>query len=251
MRSFSQKTTMRFYHNNMNKFIFGSFIYYYDLIREDRKTLGLTVKPDLGIVLKCPHGAESERIEHFLRKKWFWLEKQLSYFKKYQRRKYQKEYVSGEGFLYLGRQYKLVVKKSSEDSVKMAKGLLTVFTTKGVENRKHVKRLVDAWYSEKIEQIFNERYEQIKMRFRYRDAPKLAIRDMQKRWGSYLVSNTIVLNPRLIHTPKDCIDYVLTHEMCHIKHSNHDKIFYKYLKRQYPKWEIIKDKLEAIGVHTR
>ena len=75
----------------MKEFIFGTFIYEYQLIKQDRKTLSLTVTPDLRLIVKCPFKAESERIETFLQKKWFWLEKQLSFFKKYQRKTYEKE----------------------------------------------------------------------------------------------------------------------------------------------------------------
>lgn len=245
------KITMKSSPNHKKEFIFGSFVYRYDLVMQDRKTLSLTVKPDLSIILKCPLGAESERVEIFLRKKWFWLEKQLGFFKKYQRKIYQKEYISGEGFLYLGRQYKLLVKKSNENRVVLTKGILTVYTTRGVLDRKYTKRLISEWYDKKIDQIFHDRYEQMKLRFEHEITLHLVIREMRKRWGSFLGKGTIILNPGLIHTSKDCIDYVIAHELCHMRHKNHDKNFYKSLKKQCPKWKKIKDKLEIIGVHTR
>jgi predicted metal-dependent hydrolase len=236
--------------NQKKEFIFGSLVYHYDLVMQDRKTLSLTVTPDLQIFVKCPRAADDNRVELFLQRKWFWLEKQLSFFRKYQRKIYQKEYVSGEGFLYLGKQYKLLVKKSSEDRVLMMKGLIMVYTTKGVQDGKHTKELLDKWYGQKIEQIFCDRYEQVKLKFDYRVMPKLVIRDMRKRWGSFLDNGTIVLNPKLIHTSKDCIDYVIVHELCHVKYKNHNKNFYTVLKRKYPNWKKIKDKLETIGIQT-
>jgi hypothetical protein len=237
--------------SHKKEFVFGSLVYNYDLVVQDRKTISLTVRPDLEIILKCPHDAENERVEGFLRKKWFWLEKQLSFFKKYQRKTYQKEYVSGEGFLYLGKQYKLVVKRSNEDKVSMTKGLLMVGTTRSVLDGKYTKRLLGEWYDKKINQTFHDRYKQMKLRFEYKAMPKLAIREMQKRWGSFLGKDTIILNPKLIHTSRDCIDYVIVHELCHMRHKNHDKTFYKFLKKQYPKWKKIKDRLETIGAQTR
>lgn len=232
------------------EFVFGSFVYHYDLVMQDRLTLSLTVKPDLGITLKAPHGAEEERVETFLKKKWFWLEKQLSYFKKYQRRMYQKEYVSGEGFLYLGKQYKLMVKRSSKDKVSMTKGLLMVYTSKGVQDGRHTKKLLDTWYEEKIDRVFHERYELMQAKFDYKKMPPLVIREMRKRWGSFLDTDTVILNPKLIHTSRECIDYVIVHELCHVKYRSHNKHFYKFLKKKFPKWEKVKDKLETIGVQT-
>jgi len=209
------------------------------------------VNPALDIVLKCPNGILNERIENFLKKKWFWLEKQLSFFKKYQRKIYKKEYISGEGFLYLGKQYKLLVKKSDEDKVSITKGLLMVYTTKNVLDGKYTKKLISKWYNERIDQVFYERYEQIGSKFECKVMPKLVIRGMQRRWGSFLNNGIIILNPRLVHAPKECIDYVITHELCHTKYKNHDKNFYKLLKKQCPKWEKIKDRLETIGSYSK
>jgi len=231
----------------MKEFIFGTFIYEYQLIKQDRKTLSLTVTPDLRIIVKCPFKAESERIEAFLQKKWFWLEKQLSFFKKYQRKTYEKEYISGEGYLYLGRQYKLIVRKGKEDSVSLTRGQLIVQTTKLVTDGKHNKKLVDRWFAEKTDIIFQDRFAEKLSLFDFKIIPKLSIREMKKRWGSFLNQGKIFLNPKLIHLSKDCIDYVIVHELCHMKYKNHNKRFYDFLDQKFPKWEKVKEKLETIG----
>lgn len=231
----------------MKEFIFGTFIYEYQLVSQDRKTLSLTVTPDLRIILKCPAKVDSERIENFLRKKWFWLEKQLSFFKKYQRKIYEKEYVSGEGGFYLGRQYKLVVKRGADNAVLLNRGQLVVHTNRAVSDTRHNKKLVDAWFAKKIDTIFQARLSEMLSKFDYKNVPKLAIREMKKRWGSFLNQDIIFLNPKLIHTPKECIDYVIVHELCHMKYKNHNKRFYDFLNKKYPKWEKIKDKLEIVG----
>lgn len=236
--------------NREQEFVFGSFVYRYDLVRQDRKTLSLTVAPNLQISVKCPHVADDDRIEAFLRRKWFWLEKQLGFFSKYRRKTYRKEYVSGEGFMYLGKQYKLLVKKSGGDKVLMTKGLMMVNTSKGAQDGRHTKKLLDRWYAQRTGRVLHDLYHQVASRFGYRTMPRLEIREMRKRWGSFLNKDTIVLNPKLIHTPKDCIEYVVTHELCHMRYKNHDKNFYGFLKKQYPQWEKTKDKLETIGVQT-
>ncbi|MCU0660016.1 MAG: M48 family metallopeptidase [Candidatus Pacebacteria bacterium] len=231
----------------MKEFIFGTFVYEYQLIKQDRKTLSLTVTPDLRIILKCPLQTDNERIENFLQKKWFWLEKQLSFFKKYQRKIYEKEYISGEGYLYLGRQYKLVVRRGKEDLVSLTRGLLTIYTTKEVSNSRHNKKLVDEWFEVKTESVFQDRFKEMLNKFEYKNTPILATREMKKRWGSFLNKDKIFLNPKLIHTSKDCIDYVIIHELCHLKYKNHNTKFWRLLDEKYPKWERVKEKLETIG----
>ncbi|MFA5086038.1 MAG: SprT family zinc-dependent metalloprotease [Candidatus Paceibacterota bacterium] len=231
----------------MKEFIFGTFVYEYTIIRQDRKTLALTVTPDLKIIVKCPYHVDSNRIDIFLRKKWFWLEKQLSFFKKYQRKLYDREYVSGESYLYLGRQYKLVVKKSNKNKIILTKGKLLVYTKKSVSSGQHNKKLIDSWFLDKTEKVFPKRFLSMVSLFDYNHHPALRVRDMKKRWGSFLNKEKIFLNPKLIHVSGDCIDYVIVHELCHLRYKKHDKRFFDLLNEKYPKWKKAKDKLETIG----
>ena len=60
----------------------------------------------------------------------------------------------------------------------------------------------------------------------------------------------IILHPKLIHVPKDCIDYVIVHELCHIRYKNHDKKFFSLLDEKCPDWKKKKEKLEAVGVYV-
>lgn len=228
----------------MNKFVYGSFAYEYELIREERKTLSLTVMPDMSIFMKCPTQADEQRIEKFLKKKWFWLQKQLNFFRKFQKKIYKKEYISGESFLYLGRQYQLIVKRAKEDKVMLQNGKLVFLTTQSVSDGLHTRIYLNAWYNRRAREIFSNRYEEVFKRFDYDNKLRLEIKKMQKRWGSYTRGRNIILNPLLIHASKDCIDYVIAHELCHMKHKNHDKNFYKLLNSKYPRWEKVKEKLE-------
>ena len=231
----------------VKKFVFGSYIYEYTLIKQERKTLSLVVTPNLGIFLKCPLQADHKRIEKFLQRKWLWLEKQLSFFKKYQRKRYIREYMSGEAFLYLGRQYMLMVKNNQEDRVSLTRGKLMVYTTRETSNGNRNKKLIEHWLSERMPLVFQDCFNDALSRFDYDQIPVLLIRDMKRRWGSFLKNNRIVLNPKLMHAPKACILYVITHELCHMKYKNHDNRFWKHLNDKYPRWEKVKDRLEALG----
>lgn len=228
----------------MRKFIYGRYQYDYELLRLDRKTLSLTVLPDLSIIVRSPFEAQQERIEQFLQKKWLWLENQIKRFKKYHIKRSAKEYVSGESFLYLGRQYKLIVKPSKIDSVSLTKGVLVCYTSDSVKNHITTKKLLDRWYAERAKAVFVERYQEVFKKFDYNYQPKLILKKMDRRWGSFVRGKTIVLNPLLIGASKDCIDYVITHELCHVKYRDHNKGFYRLLNQKYPRWEKVKEKLE-------
>lgn len=225
-------------------FIYGKYSYKYYLIKQDCKTVSLTVQPSLSIILKCPLSYDDKKINQFLKRKWGWIEKQLKHFRKYKRTNNQKDYVSGESFLYLGRQYKLIVISAKEANVSLKKGQIHIFTTKLIGDSHHNKRLLEKWYQERTSVIFKKQLKEAAKKFNYEQLPKLDIRKMNKRWGSYLQSKKIILNPELIKASKDCIDYVITHELCHISHKKHDKKFTKLMESKIPHWEKVKEKLE-------
>lgn len=228
----------------MKQFYYGSYKYDYELVRQNRKTLALTVQPDMRIELKAPPHASQDRIELFLRRKWLWLERQLRFFKKYKKQVYQKEYVAGEGFLYLGRLYTLEVKKSKSEDVIFYKGKITLYTTGSVRDSELNMRILLNWYRRKAQTVFLKRYLEISKKFELKTLPDLTIRKMPKRWGSFISKKKIVLNPELIKAPTECIDYVITHELCHMKYKDHSKKYLEYLNKMCPDWQKLKEKLE-------
>lgn len=231
-------------------FNYGKYSYEYSLLKSKRKTISLVVKPDKSLIVKAPLKAKEEEIEKFLKRKWSWMEKQIRFFDKYNGKKYKKDYISGESFYYLGRQYKLKVKKSKEESVKLQKGVIELRTKKEVCNSSHNKNLLSKWYSERAEIVFRRRYQEVLKSFSYKFVPVLDIRKMSKRWGSFLSNKKVYLNIDLIKVPTSCIDYVITHELCHMKHKRHDKDFYKLLTKKCSDWEERKEKLEMFSVVT-
>jgi predicted metal-dependent hydrolase len=71
---------------------------------------------------------------------------------------------------------------------------------------------------------------------------------MVKRWGSFSQRGVIYLNPELIKAPSHCIDYVVTHELCHLRHPNHTKSFYNLLSSVIPDWQMRKARLERVEI---
>jgi len=113
-------------------------------------------------------------------------------------------------------------------------------------NKKTIKELLNKWYAKHAEEIFNKRfeicYECIK-RFRI-PSPQLRLRKMIKRWGSCTNSKTILINTELVKTPLYCIDYVIMHELCHLKIRKHDNNFYTLLSKCMPDWKKRKEGIE-------
>ena len=229
---------------NLKIFTYGDYRYRYHLFRQERKTVSLTVQPNLNIILRCPCDYPEKKIEEFLKRKWNWLEAQIRDLKKFQRKTEGKEYISGESFIYLGRQYRLLVEESRIDNVGLEKGRIIIKTTEEKSNKAYNQKLIQKWYERKAGEVLEERYCYVLKKFNYEFRPELALRKMEKRWGSFLAKKKILLNPELIKASKECIDYVITHELCHMRYQNHSKLYYKFLVAHCPNWKELKEKLE-------
>ncbi len=229
---------------------YGSKRIAYTLIYAERKTIGITVYPDQSVMVKAPPGTLSITIEQVLQKRSHWIYKQVLYFEQFQPRTPQRAYVSGETHLYLGRQYRLKiapVTTQNKQGVMLSRGFFHVHTQD--KNPKQVKSLMAAWYREKALFHFGKSLERCWPAFThmgFTEKPVLRIRKMKTRWGSFSPkrSGSITLNTKLIKAPKECIDYVMVHELCHMRHRNHGQEFYALLEYCLPDWKALKYKLE-------
>ncbi len=225
-------------------FTYENIAFDYYLILEERKTLAATVYPNQSVVVKAPLKADSGRINDFLIRKFRWILKQRRYFARFKSQT-RKQYVSGESFRYLGRSYKLLVRKATgEPRVSLQHGTLTVYSC-FPQNRLITRKLLEGWYSAKTGKVFAERLALCFELFGYADVPDLGVRKLKKRWGSYLEKpHRIILNQDLIQASKAQIDYVIIHELCHVKHKQHNKAFHALLKSKLPNWEKLKTEME-------
>ncbi len=230
--------------NATHRFVIERAAFDYRLTLEARRTISVDVLPDQSVSVKAPLHATEEKINGFLQRKCRQILKHRRYFAQFKPRA-QKEYVSGETFRYLGRNYKLLIRKTAEqERVSLQMGTLTVFSP-CPHDRPHTRELLDAWYAEKARQHFAERLKFCAAQFATKEPPRLGIRRLAKRWGSYSQkTNKIWLNCDLIKASRTQIDYVLTHELCHVTHTAHDKAFYSLLSRHMPDWKHVKEQLE-------
>ena len=208
-----------------------------------RKTLGIEVHPDRTIKVVAPNGATINRILNRVENRAPWIQKQVRKFAKVEKIESIREFVSGENVFYLGRQYRLKVIKG-EPGVKLS-GKFLWLSLPDKENKKHASALIEEWYMQHAVKKLNDRFnrlvdiskkEKIKIN-------KLSIKPILKRWGSCTKLGNITLNVNLIKVPVDCIDYVIIHELCHLKYLNHSPKFYRLLEKYSPNWKRTQEKL--------
>ena len=225
------------------KLLFGSATIDYTLQHSERRTLGITVTPEMEVIVNAPVDVEIDKIEMKLVKRAPWILRNLSYFLSFHPKTPKRKYISGETHLYLGRQYLLNVIIGQDESVKLkGKHLLVI-----AKNSSNVKNLLEGWYlsqaKSKIPSIALPLIENFK---KYKVEPKsIEFRLMPKRWGSCTAKGKIILNPELIKAPKGSIEYVVTHELCHLIHHDHTQKFFDLQAKEMKDWERWKLKLES------
>ena len=228
---------------------YGETTIEYHLSFATRKTLAIEVHPDLRVTVRAPEGSELETIQQKVKKRVPWILRQQRQFESYLPKLPPRQYVSGETHRYLGRQYRLKVSGSETEGVKLSRGYFFI-TLRDKSDTERVKSLLLDWYRRQAERIFGERLEACltKLRFLQLDEPELEIRQMNTRWGSCTPEGKILLNLRLIQVPKETIDYVVVHELCHLKEHNHSQRFYELLNRVMPDWQKKRQKLNELEV---
>jgi predicted metal-dependent hydrolase len=229
---------------------YGSKQISFDLSFTDRISLGIKIHPSGQVQVIAPLNAQIEDITYKVHKKAAWILKHQKGFQKYNPRTPQRKYIGGETHLYLGRQYLLNIQYTSKSEpsnyLKLSKGKMVVYTSK--KNVADIQNIIDSFYKERADVIFNELLEQAKQLHKTfaKHNIKLKIKTLSKRWGSCTQLGNITLNTDLIKAPKACIEYVIIHELCHLVHFNHTKQFYTLLNRLFPYWQKWKEKLEMI-----
>lgn len=219
----------------------------FQLVYTERKTLGVKVFPDTTVVVSAPINIPLEKVVEKVKSKAEWIFKQKAFFLSYEPRTSDKTYQSGEGHLYLGKSYRLKITESKNKTVKLKGGYIWI-ETKDKNQTEKIKKQLNNWYKSKAIIHFNALYES-RLELAHELSEKqtsLKYKWLNNRWGSCFKDGTICLNLELIKAPKEYIDYVIVHEICHLKYHNHSSSFYKLLDHKLPNWRNIKSKLENL-----
>lgn len=224
--------------------LFGSKQIDFKLEYTNRKSLGITITPDLEVHIKAPIDAPLDKIKAIIRKKAPWIIKQQSFFLSFHPKTPIRRFVSGETHLYLGRQYLLKIIENSNNYVKLRGRFLEVYTS----DKEKTKEVLADWYLSKAKEKFHFIAQPLIEKFKkYKVEPSsIVLRDMPTRWGSCTPKGRIILNPELIKAPKGCIEYVIIHELCHLIHHDHTQRFIDLQSKEMKDWEKWKNKLENL-----
>ena len=217
-----------------------------EVIRTRRRKTA-SIKIDEGVVsVVVPQSLPKERIQQLLTDKKKWIREKL-YLQSQSRSVTSKEYVSGEAFPYLGRNYRLKVVAGSYQPAKLLQGKLVVTIPEAIQTPNSIRNAVVRWYRlHALDRLKNKtnRYAAV-----IGKAPtKVDIKTFKSRWGSCHADGGVLYNWKIIMAPNRIVDYVVVHELCHLIHHNHSPKFWKEVERVMSDYAECKEWLKVDGV---
>lgn len=220
----------------------------YKIVRSGRRrTVSVQVAPDNTVSVLVPRKLSQKRIEEIVERKRKWILEKLRFNSEVRRLHKPKEYVSGEAFAYLGRNYRLKVLNGKPDGVSLKNGRFYVHTAKeDGERAEYVRRQLVDWYSAHAREKLRERVEYHADRIGA-DYAQVKVKYMKSQWGSCSHIGNINLNWRIIMAPISIVDYVVVHELCHRQNPNHSPRFWRDVQRIIPDYKERKHWLRIHG----
>lgn len=210
----------------------------------------IKVHPDLRVIAHVPLFASDDEINRAVKKRASWVYRQICYFESQREAIIPRHYVSGETHFYLGRRHmlKVIVDEKQNPHAKLLRGVLEIRTKK--RSSQEVKKQIFDWYKQRAAEVFLSRLKELLPTAPWVDKlPSIRLRSMKTQWGSCSPKGHLTLNPHLVKAPRECIDYVILHELCHIAEHNHSQRFYRLMKQSMPNWKIVKQRLDGMAYY--
>jgi predicted metal-dependent hydrolase len=214
------------------------------VIYSRRRSIGISVHPDSSVIVRVPYLTSLKTISRVVNEKYSWVLKHRDNYRKLGTSPVKKSYTTGETHLFRGDQFVLKVENSGKSFVRAYDHSIQVGTEK-TDDAETVRKLLYKWYKSEAMKHFPEVMNRVLIQqeihgFR---PTGLVIRTMKRRWGSCSGKGKITLSTELIKLSDLFIEYVIIHELCHLKHHNHGPHFYKLLAEVFPEWKTVRKEL--------
>jgi predicted metal-dependent hydrolase len=207
-----------------------------------RGTVSIAIDPSMGVLLTAPQATPIARLDRVVHDKARWIVERLR--RGPVERAAPREFVNGETFLYLGRQYRLKIASGAVTRVALTGGRLVV--TVPVGSAAAVRKAVAAWYRHHAAERLPERAAIWAEKMGV-PVPVVLIRDQRRRWGSCDPKGNLRFNWRIGQAAMRLLDYVVAHELVHLAHRKHTAAFWSALGKVMPDYEARREALRGIG----
>lgn len=216
----------------------------------------LEIHKDTGLIVVVPKKHRADQIDELLVKKSSWILRHLPAGKPVQMPLFSKEIDHGEKIRYMDKQIEVVVSRDGHGKTSANLKDNTLFISCSNRPSSHVK-ILENWYRQQAYRVFKQKADTFKTAMGL-DYNRIVIRGQRKRWASASPGGNLSINWKLLLAPEAIVDYVIMHELSHIKHMDHSKKFWGFLSvycpkwREYRKWLVThEDELKKAATFTR
>lgn len=213
--------------------------------RKRRKTISLQISTAAEVVVSAPYFTPVREINRFVQEKQNWIDKIIQKHNQARLLNKEKKYISGEFFYYLGESFPLEVFFEPNERT----GLIfwnKRFYLNAPEDREIKKHFFFLWYKQKASEYISGRVDFYCHKLKL-TARGIRITSAQKRWGSCSEDNNLAFSFRLIMAPPEVIDYVIMHEIMHIREKSHASRFWKLIEEAMPEYKTHRRRLKEYG----
>jgi hypothetical protein len=235
-----------------NSIKFGDLNINYSINRTERNTVGIVVEPDGKVIVKAPFNLNEEKIKETVFKKRKWIEEKIKLVQDIKKPIPQKrELVSGEKIQLKNRLYRIKIQPSPSKRSKIFFYFKTLYIyiyekLSTQKKEQEITRLLINWYRDRAKSIISQRLEKY-TKYLDKKPQDISIRNIKLRWGSCTKEGILIFNWRIVMAPISAIDYVIVHELCHLKEPSHSNNFWNDVESLFPNYKKWKEWLRING----
>ena len=208
-----------------------------------RKTVSIFIERDGSVRVLAPFSATDETIENAVKAKEYQIYTKLAKWKELNQGKVKRAFVNGQSFLYFGRNYRLAIVENQAVPLRLSGGNLH-FDKKYLPK---ADKVFKDFYKKKAEQKIAERLKLIQDKFEQKPT-SIKVSELQNRWASWTPKNGLNFHWKCAMAPVPVLDYIITHEMVHLKYPNHSSEFWNELDKKMPNYREHENWLKQNGV---
>ena len=217
----------------------------FKVIYSRRRSIGISVLPDSSVIVRVPNLTSFKTISRIVTDKYDWILKHRDNYRRLDNSSLNKSYTSGENHLFRGNESLLKIEKSGRSFIRFYDNTIEL----GIDNPENsvaVKRMLYKGYKNEALVLFPELMNKVLREHEDQmfKPTGLVVRTMKRRWGSCSNKGKITLSTELIKLSDLFIEYVITHELCHLKHHNHGSQYYRLLSELFPEWKTVRKELK-------
>lgn len=214
-----------------------------ELIKSNRKTISIHIERDGTISARVPEKMNDDDIFKVLKSKEYQIHKNLAQWVQLNDSKVEREYITGQSFLYFGRNYRLKIVNEDFKEVIFSKGYFFLSN----KNKERAKELFVSFYKEKLKEKLGPIINQYKKLLNV-SPNEVKVMELQNRWASCTNKGNVNFHWKCAMAPSDVLNYIVAHELIHLIHQNHTKEFWNELDKVMPNYEKQKKWLKVNGV---